>query len=215
MDKFTEGIAFIMEGKTEKVFYKCFLDHISTSNVNIKFDKEFSDDSEIYYTWLSPSKKIIIKIFVVGTISQITHSASWFANKCSKKMKIPWTVYLCYDTDSPNVEISKFYEGDWKLLRADLTKAHATKIIDLAASADIEDIMLCDIEGICNFLNIPVPEKLIGRKGKAKMKRLHMSCGLTYHEADRALPLIRALDFNKIMQKGPIDLKVLKQHLLE
>ncbi len=23
MDKFTEGIAFIMEGKTEKVFYKC------------------------------------------------------------------------------------------------------------------------------------------------------------------------------------------------
>lgn len=89
MDKFTEGIAFIMEGKTEKVFYKCFLDHISTSNVNIKFDKEFSDDSEIYYTWSSPSKKIIIKIFVVGTISQITHSASWFANKCSKKNEDP------------------------------------------------------------------------------------------------------------------------------
>ena len=76
MDKYTEGIAFIMEGKTEKVFYKCFLDHICTSNVNIKFDKEFSDDSEIYYTWSSSSKKIIIKIFVVGTISQITHSAS-------------------------------------------------------------------------------------------------------------------------------------------
>lgn len=127
MDKFTEGIAFIMEGKTEKVFYKCFLDHICTSNVNIKFDKEFSDDGEIYYTWSSSSKKIIIKIFVVGTISQITHSASWFANKCSKKMKIPWTVYLCYDTDSPNAEISKFYEGDWKLLRAELTKAQLQK----------------------------------------------------------------------------------------
>ncbi len=215
MDKFTEGIAFIMEGKTEKVFYKSFLDSICISNPNIKFGKEYSDDGEIYYVWSTISKRIIIKVFVVGTISQITNSSSWFANKCAKKIKIPWTVYLCYDTDSSSAEISKFYEGDWQLLRRELIKAHATKVIDLAASADIEDIMLYDLEGICRFLNIAVPEKLVGRKGKAKMKMLHRNCGLTYHEAERAMPLIKSLDFNKIVEKGPIDLRILKQHLLE
>ena len=161
MDKFTEGIAFIMEGKTEKVFYKSFLDYICASNPDIVFTKETSEDGEIYFVWSNPIKRIIIKIFVVGTISQITNSGSWFANKCSKKIKVPWSVYLCYDTDSSTAEISKFYEGDWKLLRTTLKKAHAKNIIDLAASANIEDIMLCDIEGVCRFLNIPIPEKIV------------------------------------------------------
>lgn len=75
--------------------------------------------------------------------------------------------------------------------------------------------MLCDLEGVCKFLGIPVPEKLVGRKGKAKMKMLYRSCGLTYHEGERALSLIQALDFEQIMEKGPIDLSGLKQHLLE
>ena len=215
MDKFTEGIAFIMEGKTEKVFYISFLDYICASNPDIEFVKGISEDGDIYFVWSSLTKRIIIKIFVVGTISQITNSGSWFANKCSKKIRVPWSVYLCYDTDSSTADISKFYEGDWKLLRTALKKAHADNIIDLAASADIEDIMLYDIEGICKFLRIPVLREIPGRKGKAKMKMLYRSCGLTYHEAERALPLIESLDFNKIMEKGPIDLKGLKAHLLE
>lgn len=61
MDKFAEGIAFIMEGKTEKVFYKCFLDYICITNANIKFDREFSDDGEIYYTWSSSNKKGVLQ----------------------------------------------------------------------------------------------------------------------------------------------------------
>ena len=215
MDKFTEGIAFIMEGKTEKVFYKCFLDYIRATNPDIDFVREVSEDGEIYFIWSTLVKRILIKIFVVGTISQITNSGSWFANKCTKKIKIPWSVYLCYDTDASTAEISKFYEGDWKLLRRALKRAHAVNIVDLAASADIEDIMLYDLEGVCRFLKISVPEKIVGRKGKAKMKMLHRSCGQTYHEAEKALPLIEALDFNKIMEKSPIDLKRLKQHLLE
>lgn len=75
--------------------------------------------------------------------------------------------------------------------------------------------MLYELEGICEYLHIPIPEKLEGRKGKAKMKSLHRSCGATYHEGEKALSLIKALDFKKILEKAPIDLEALKQHLLK
>ncbi|MCR5203378.1 MAG: hypothetical protein K6D02_09905, partial [Lachnospiraceae bacterium] len=40
--------------------------------------------------------------------------------------------------------------------------------------------MLYNVKGVCRYLGIEVPEKLIGRKGKAKMKALYRSCGKTY-----------------------------------
>ncbi len=132
MDIFTKGFAFIVEGETEKVFYISFLEYIVASASDIEFVKMVGEDGETYFIYTSPNKKIIIKFFVVGTISQITNSGSWFENKCSKKMKM-----------------------------------------------------------------------------------LYRSCGLTYHEGERALSLIQALDFEQIMEKGPIDLSGLKQHLLE
>lgn len=106
MTDFTEGIAFIMEGKTEKVFYKCFLEYICKSHPENNFYKENSEDGEVFFVWENSEKKIMIKFYVVGTISQITNSGSWFANKCANKIKIPWSVYLCYDTDSSDNEIS-------------------------------------------------------------------------------------------------------------
>ena len=91
---------------------------------------------------------LLIKFNIVGAVTQIIHSGKWFANTCVKKFKIPWQVFLCYDTDSPDKDISKFYEDDWKLLRDELKKAKAKDIVDLAASADIEDVMLVDLEGM-------------------------------------------------------------------
>lgn len=216
MENYTEGIAFILEGTTEKVFYKAYLDYLLSMSVNASLVKEVSpDDGEIVFCWSNGDKKILIKFFVVGAITQIVHSGKWFQSKCIKKYKIPWTVYLCYDTDSSNADISKFYEGDWIILRQELEKAKANTVIDLAASADIEDIMLYDMESVLKFLGIQMPDKLQGRKGKAKMKALHRSVGKAYHEGERAKDLIEKLDFSKITQTAPINLKVLKEHLLK
>jgi hypothetical protein len=118
-------------------------------------------------------------------------------------------VFLCYDTDSAEYDISKFYRDDWKILRKDLAKAKAEEIIDLAASADIEDIILTDLAGVCAYLGIQIPEELFGRKGKAKMKALYRSCGNTYHEGDKAEAMIEELDFQKIIDCSPLDLKKL------
>ena len=213
-NEFIRGIAFIVEGATEKVFYRNFLQWLADNNENCSFNKiDNPDIGEIAFEWLSGEESILIKFNVVGTVTQVVHSGKWFTNTCAKKYKIPWQVFLCYDTDSPDKDISKFYEGDWKLLRDELKKSKAKEIIDLAASADIEDVMLVDIESICKYLGITAPKELKGRKGKAKMKALYRLCGNTYHEGDKAENMIKNLDFQKIINEGPIDLKKLENNI--
>jgi hypothetical protein len=67
--------------------------------------------------------------------------------------------------------------------------------------------MLCDYAGVLNFLGLPADTDLPnGRKGKARMKKLHKKVALNkpYHEGDKARPLIRALDMDKILKTAPI-----------
>ena len=212
-ESYDRGIAFIFEGATEKVFYRSLLKWIARKN-GCTFEKIVSEkDADLYYIWTHRSSKILIKVNTVGAITQITNTGKWFINTCAKKHKVPWRVYLCYDTDNAQNDITKFYEGDWKLLRTDLKKTNAEEI-DLVASADIEDIMLYDIDSICSFLVIKVPGKIPGRKGKAKMKWLFRSCGSTYHEGEKAENMISSLDFQKLINRCPLKLKTLKEDLL-
>ena len=213
-NNYTEGIAFILEGATEKVFYKALLDFLSQSDERVIFYKDKSDDaSEIIFCWQYKDRKILIKFYVVGTITQMVHSGKWFQNMCHKKHRFPWTVYLCYDTDSANASISKFYEGDWKMLRQEIETLSKTRIFDLAASADIEDIILLDAESVLNFLGLSISTELTGRKGKAKMKALYRHIGKAYHEGERAKDMIATLDFDKIINDAPIKLRALKEQL--
>lgn len=117
-------------------------------------------------------------------------------------------MFLCYDTDNYTPNISKFYEDDWKELRKTISKHKSCSIIDLAAQADIEDIMLLDKDGIFNFLEmapIPIPA---GSKGKMKMKKLFRAKGrgCACHEGNRAEPLIKVLDLDKIISLSPVPL---------
>ena len=91
----------------------------------------------------------------VGTITQIHNSASWLQNNCvqAKGKKIPWTVFLCYDTDSYNADVTKFYKDDWKTFRKMINAQRGVKkIVDMAVDADIEDIFLLDLHGISCFI---------------------------------------------------------------
>ena len=206
---YTRGVAFILEGATEKVFYRAFLKWLSWKKGHSFIKGEQPDNGDIYYEWENGDEKILIKFNVVGAVTQVSHSGKWFVNRCAKDYKIPWDVYLCYDTDDAAYDVTKFYQDDWKILRDDLEKAKAEKIIDLAARADIEDIMLYDLAGVCKYLGIDVPQKLAGRKGKAKMKALYRMCGNTYHEGDKAKAMVEILDFQKIVDNSPLDLNSL------
>lgn len=209
-DCFEKGIAFILEGDTEKVFYLSLLKHLCKKYSGISLCKQTDTSSgEIFYTLGNAERKVLIKFNVVGTISQITNSGSWFEKRCYGQHKsLTWSVFLGYDTDNYMPNISKFYEDDWRELRKTISKRKSCSIIDLAAQADIEDIMLIDAEGVFNFLGIAPITIPSGSKGKAKMKKIFRAkgSGCAYHAGSRSEDLINALDFDKIISESPVPL---------
>jgi len=206
---YSSGIAFVFEGDTEKIFYYTMLSYFVSKHPGYSLDKRIDDTTgETFYVLLSETKSILIKTNVVGTVSQISNSGAWFLNRCYKENKnIGWTVFLCYDTDSYNNDITKIMDGDWIELRKLIENNENCTVIDLAAQADIEDIMLLDSDNIFKYIGIdPVPIPAGGKKGKRKMKKLFRmkGNGFAYHEGQRAEPLIQSLDFDKIISKSTI-----------
>lgn len=207
---FEKGIAFILEGETEKVFYLSLLKHICRKYNGISLQKQTDVNSgEIFYILGNSERSILIKFNMVGAISQITNSGNWFEKRCYGQYKsLPWTVFLCYDTDNYTPNISKFYEGDWKELRKSISKRKSSTIIDLAAQADIEDIMLIDAQGVFKFVGIEPMEIPVASKGKLKMKKIFRAKGRgsAYHEGVRSEDLINSLDLDKIISDSPVPL---------
>lgn len=201
------GIAFIVEGATEKVFYSEYILDVA-GRLTCSVSSVVSSDP-IDYVLEAGGKRVLVKIHDVGTVSQMTNAGIWFQRACKlKHPQTPWHVFLAYDTDEYNCPVSKFHQGDWMVLRRDLVGAVA--VTDLAAEADIEDIMLCDLPHILKFLQLPPSTPLpSGGKGKSKMKRLYKMVAAyhAYHEGWRAKELICALDFEEIARKAPIPLR--------
>ena len=104
--------------------------------------------------------------------------------------------------------ISKFYEDDWQELRRQLKKA---RVLDIAAAADIEDVMLTDLPGICRYLDCDIPDSIPGRKGKVKMKNLFRDHGMAYHEGKRARMIIDLLDMQTIIDHSSLPLSKLEK----
>lgn len=219
---FDQGFALIMEAETERQFYEALLLHFAQKHSECTLEQRKDTDTfERYYVVHGPFGQRIVRMNAVGTITQIHNSASWFNNKAAlTKGSVPWTVFLCYDTDNYNADVTKFYEDDWKEFRQRLSARRAKKIIDLAANADIEDIFLQDLHGISLYLGLQAeltPEDIpTGRKGSARLKQLLIRLrkqgrtNIFYHKGERARDLIDCLDMDKIIQSNIVPL-----HLLE
>ncbi|MDE6411964.1 MAG: hypothetical protein K2L02_05475 [Clostridia bacterium] len=203
MKSYTKGIALILEGATELVFYEEFLLNLSNKN-NFNISKETDEETfQEFYEVKTSNNYLSIKLNNVGTITQITNQGEWFKNNCYRKHKTQWKVFLCYDTDSPNRDVSKFNEGDWKRLKDELL-LYGTNVVDLAASYDIEDVLLTDLENVLKFLKLPKDTKIpSGKSGKSKMKKLFRLAGKPYHEGERSRELIKSLNFQTIIDNSP------------
>ncbi len=219
-ESYNKGLAFIFEGDTEKYFYINFLEFLckkhsgwSLHEINLDFGGTYIIENQNF--------KIIVCTNTVGTITQVVHSGNWFNNACADKYssKTPWNVFLCYDTDSHENDITKFQVGDWKVLRSQITRRGNVKIIDIAASADIEDVFLKDLKSISKFLELEMPltEKDIpnGRKGKTRLKALFRKYRKIYHEGIRAIPLIEALDKQKLIDSEILPLKDIENSIFQ
>ena len=201
------GLAFILEGTTEKVFYLEYLSQLCTAK-GLVLRKDL-DTQEDRYAITSANDEKVVMMASVNSVSQMTNSATWFDRACvGENLEIAWTVFLCYDTDEYNSDITKFHEGDWAMLRESISPA-ARKVVDLAAEADIEDVMLCDLPGVLSFLGLP-PETEVppGNKGKTKLKKLYrkVAPNKAYHSGERARDLISHLDMAEIRSSAPVPL---------
>lgn len=208
--EFDEGYAFVLEGDTEKIFYKVLLEYWC-SQVGAVLERLVDEISpDVVYLLKINGKQKLLKFHVVNTVTQMPRAGAWFNNNCINKYTgvHKWFAFLCYDKDDYKEDVSKFYEGDWEILRRSLK--HAEKVIDMAASADVEDIFLQDIEGVCSFIGIDVPTEIPGKKGKAKLKGLFRLGNKTYHEGQRAEPLIRSLNMERIIDSQIVAFDVMK-----
>lgn len=208
------GAALIMEGATEEVFYSEFIRHLVAVH-GASISRLENDGSSGSVLTRPDGISALIMMDRVGTVTQMVNSGIWFERACAGRYQIPWFVFLCYDTDEYCSNVTKFHEGDWARLHNQIG-AQARQVIDLAASADIEDIMLCDYPGVLRFLGLPEDTALPpGRKGKARMKRLFHMVALNrpYHEGQKALPLIRSLDMEAIKAAAPVPFKELEETL--
>lgn len=223
---FEHGFAFIMEADTEYQFYDALLHHFSRKHPECTL--EMAQDSinfEPYYIVKGQFGKRIVRMNSVGTITQLHNSYSWYNSVCLAHSRSDfWTVFLCYDTDSYNSDVSKFYEDDWLEFRNKLKKRQKTNVLDLAARADMEDVFLIDLHGISVFMGLTedltahdVPS---GRKGSSRMKQLFIAqrrLGKTdkcYHKGERARLLIDCLDFDKIIESNVLPLIHVEQIFL-
>lgn len=207
----SNGFAFILEGDTEKEFYLSFLEFLCRKHGATLLRTTEEASLDIVYRMKKDDKECLIKFHTVNTVSQVSRAGKWFQSQCLKKYgsKMNWSVFLCYDLDAYTADISKFNEGDWAALRASLNRAD--QILDIAAAADIEDVMLQDIEGICKYLNGTCPNELKGRKGKAKMKKLFLFNDKYYHAGKRARALIDSLDMEKLIRGNLVPLGAMEQ----
>lgn len=85
----------------------------------------------------------------------------------------------------------------------------AQRVVDLAAKADIEDVMLCDLPGVLSFLGLPPETEMPpGNKGKTKLKKLYrkVAPNKAYHSGERAKDLISHLDMAEIRVSAPVPL---------
>ncbi len=209
------GYAFVLEGETEKEFYMAFLEYLCKKHSAQIVQNIDETNPDIVYQPETESGCSVIKFKVMGGISNVPDAGDWVESQCVQRYKnCDWYVFLCYDLDDYKPTITKFYEGDWKNLREPLEDS--CNVIDVAAAADIEDVMLQDIEGVCAVLDCEIPQgNLPGGKGKSKMKKFFLKHGKIYHEGKRARFLIDRLDMKIIMESNIIPLDTIEEAIFK
>lgn len=200
----SRGVAFIGEGATEKVFYREYLT-TRASSLGLDVSRHEGDVDAEYRCGRVDSGCTVVMFHGAGSISSIPKTLGWFRGVCLGEWpRLGWDVFLCFDTDGHNDAITQYHLGDWIALRQGLCDLGAN-VFDLAADADIEDIMLIDLDGVRRYAGAPDDFVPVGRKGKSRMKHLFRAAGPghAYHEGPRAKELIASLDMDRIREQAP------------
>ena len=177
-------VLIFVEGDTDEVFFKTLLD---------------------YYTSVSRNKLLP---YDVCNLKGVTRYSSKLLAKLkneylptartgSYKIK---TVCCSYDTDVFEVKQPKIIK--WDAIGRSVKRMGIEVFIRVGVRSSIEDWILDDVHGVCNFLRLKlIPSSLKGMNGYQKLLDLYNKARKTYKKGYETKELINALNMSAIRNK--------------
>ena len=186
-------VLIFVEGDTDEVFFKALIDYYESSAL---ID---------YYASVSSNKLLP---YDVCNLKGVTRYSSKLLAKLkneylptaklgSYKIK---TVCCSYDTDVFEVKQPQIVK--WDAIGKSVKRMGIDEFIRVGVKSSIEDWILDDMHGICNFLRLKqVPSSLKGINGYQKLLDLYNKARKTYKKGYETKELINALDMSAIRNK--------------
>ena len=177
-------VLIFVEGDTDELFFKALID---------------------YYASVSSNKLLP---YGVCNLRGVTRYSSKLLAKLkneylptaktgSYKIK---TVCCSYDTDVFEVKQPQIVK--WDAIGKSVKRMGIDEFIRVGVKSSIEDWILDDMHGICNFLRLKqVPSSLKGINGYQKLLDLYNKARKTYKKGYETKELINALDMSAIRNK--------------
>ena len=177
-------VLIFVEGDTDEVFFKALIDYYASvsSNKLLPYDVCNLKGVTRY------SSKLLAKL---------KNEYLPTAKTASYKIK---TVCCSYDTDVFEVKQPQIVK--WDAIGKSVKRMGIDEFIRVGVKISIEDWILDDMHGICNFLRLKqVPSSLKGINGYHKLLDLYNKARKTYKKGYETRELINALDMSAIRNK--------------
>ena len=177
-------VLIFVEGDTDEVFFKALIDYYASvsSNKLLPYDVCNLKGVTRY------SSKLLAKL---------KNEYLPTAKTGSYKIK---TVCCSYDTDVFEVKQPQIVK--WDAIGKSVKRMGIDEFIRAGVKSSIEDWILDDMHGICNFLRLKqVPLSLKGINGYQKLLDLYNKASKTYKKGYETKELINALDMSAIRNK--------------
>ena len=177
-------VVIFVEGDTDEVFFKALIDYYASvsSNKLLPYDVCNLKGVTRY------SSKLLAKL-----------KNEYLPTAKSGSYKIK-TVCCSYDTDVFEVKQPQIVK--WDAIGKSVKRMGIDEFIRIGVKSSIEDWILEDVHGVCNFLRLKqVPSSLKGMNGYQKLLDLYNRARKTYKKGYETKELINALDMSAIRYK--------------
>ena len=177
-------VLIFVEGDTDEVFFKALIDYYASVSSNKLLPYEVCNLKGV----TRYSSKLLAKL---------KNEYLPTAKLGSYKIK---TVCCSYDTDVFEVKQPQIVK--WDDIDKSVKRMGIDEFIRVGVKSSIEDWILNDIHGICNFLRLKqVPSSSKGINGYQKLLDLYNKARKTYKKGYETKELINALDMSAIRNK--------------
>ena len=177
-------VLIFVEGDTDEVFFNALIDYYASvsSNKLLPYDVCNLKGVTRY------SSKLLAKL-----------KNEYLPTAKNDGYKIK-TVCCSYDTDVFEVKQPQIVK--WDAIAKSIKRMGIDEFIRVGVKSSIEDWILDDMHGICNFLRLKqVPSSLKGINGYQKLLDLYNKARKTYKKGYETKELINALDMSAIRNK--------------